>query len=290
MLSQITSTPESQILSIEMSTKCDANCYVCPRRMIERVNKEMPFEDIKRITKEACEMGIKIISPHLWGEPTMHTQYVDILKYFKELKKEYPHLQFLEYTNGSGWDRDEVCEAQLDLFDRLVVSIDGATHECMKQNRPGLDPLKTEENVKKFSEMRKKRGQTKPHLCIRMTMMPRTQDQVELYREKWTKYADEVAFLPLQNFDKSLVEEVDLRANKPCDRLFYQVVVTVNKNVVLCCSDYNETYIIGNLENNSLKDLWYGEEMTKIRKLHLDHKSNEISNCKACTYRTYLQE
>ncbi len=141
MLGRVTSKPEPQILSIEMTTKCEANCYVCPRRMIDRKDKEMAFEDIIRIVRQACGMGVKIISPHLWGEPTMHSRYLDVLHYLKRLKKEYPHLLFLEYTNGSGWGNDLICEAQLDLFDKITVSVDGATHESMSENRPGLDPV-----------------------------------------------------------------------------------------------------------------------------------------------------
>lgn len=289
-LERVTSKPWPQILSLEMSTKCDGDCYICPRRMIDRKNREMPIEDVFRIVREACEMGVKRISPHLWGEPTMHSRYIEILRYFKKLKKEYPNVAFLEYTNGSGWSDIGVCKAQQDVFDKIVVSVDGADHKTMRANRPGLDPLVIEENIKRFWSLRNKRGLEKPLVYLRMTVMPRTEGQEETYRKKWLPYADEVAFLPLQNFDESLVDEVDLRENKPCDRLFYQIVVTVNKNVVLCCSDYNELFILGSLDDYTLGELWFGGKMEAVRGLHLEGRSSEVALCRACTYRTYLNE
>jgi len=289
-LDRVSSLPWPQILSLEMSTKCTADCYICPRRMIERKDREMPIEDIFRITREACEMGVRRISPHLWGEPTMHSRYVEILHYFKGLKREYPDVAFLEYTNGSGWGDIEVCRAQQDVFDKIVVSIDGADHKTMRENRPGLDPAVIDENVKGFMDLRERRGLEKPLVYLRMTVMPRTEGQEEAYRKKWLPYVDEVAFLPLQNFDESLVEEVDLREGRPCDRLFYQIVVTVNKNVVLCCSDYNELFILGNLGDHTLRDLWFGGKMGAVRRLHLEGRSAEVPLCRACTYRTYLSE
>jgi hypothetical protein len=176
------------------------------------------------------------------------------------------------------------------VFDKIVVSIDGADLEVMKRNRPGLDPYEVEENVKRFRALRDERGLEKPLLFARMTVMPRTAGQEEKYKEKWLKYVDQVAFLPLQNFDESLVDPVDLRENKPCDRLFYQIVVTVNAKMVLCCSDYNETHVLGDLKTHSLWELWFGKEMKRVRKLHLAGRSDEIPLCRACTYTTYLAE
>ena len=118
--------------------------------------------------------------------------------------------------------------------------------------------------------------------------MPMTENETELYREKWQPYVDNIYFHPLQNFDESLGDEVPLRDNRACDRIFWQIVVTVNKNVVLCCSDYKELFILGNLNDGTLEEFWYGDKMEEIREKHLQCKSGEFSLCRNCTYRLYL--
>jgi len=277
-----------RVLSLETSTKCTGGCYVCPSRMMDRQNKEMAQEDILDITKQACDMGIEIISPHLWGEPTMHSSYVDNIYKLDELRKQYKGISLSEYTNGSGWGDDSICEAMLDVFNNIAISIDGATHETMAKTRPGLDPVEIENNVKKFYNMRKERGVGRPHIAVRKTVMPMTEHETDLYYEKWQPYVDNIYFHPLQNFDESLDDEVSLRANRACDRLFWQIVVTVSKNVVLCCSDYKELFILGNLNDGTLEEFWYGDKMEEVREKHLQLRSGEFSLCSACTYRLYL--
>lgn len=54
-----------------------------------------------------------------------------------------------------------------------------------------------------------------------------------------------------------------------------------NGNVVPCCYDYDEKYILGNVKDQSLAAIWNGEPMRRLRNEFLE---NNVTNnlCKNC--------
>lgn len=48
-----------------------------------------------------------------------------------------------------------------------------------------------------------------------------------------------------------------------------------------CCSDYNKEYLVGNIKDKSIKELWYDENFKTIRKNLLFGKAN-LKICRRC--------
>jgi len=276
---------KARMLSIEITSQCTSRCIMCPHDVLDRKNKHMPLNDILSIIDSAYDIGIREIHPHLFGEPTMHPRYAELLY---TVRDKYPDIKIVAYTNGYGLHNDKINEVILNTVDRIVISIDGATDNTMKKIRPGLDSIKIREGVRKLHENRNKNNKNKPTVTIRMTKMPENIHEVNIYKDKWKLYCDNIMMTYLQNFHGFKELPSPIRNNLPCDRIFYAVVVTVNKNVVLCCDDYKEEVILGNLDNNFLKNIWYGEKAEQIRKLHIDKNISLIPMCSKCTYLGYL--
>jgi radical SAM protein with 4Fe4S-binding SPASM domain len=51
----------------------------------------------------------------------------------------------------------------------------------------------------------------------------------------------------------------------PCDAPLATMVITMNGNVVLCCNDYLETEVIGNVSSYSLREIWCSEPFERFR-------------------------
>ena len=54
--------------------------------------------------------------------------------------------------------------------------------------------------------------------------------------------------------------------------------MTINSDgtVSACCSDWNQQLIIGNINENSLKEIWESEKLKILQKLHLLKKEIHI--------------
>ncbi len=69
----------------------------------------------------------------------------------------------------------------------------------------------------------------------------------------------------------------------PCRLLWTELVVSWDGRVPLCCIDYDDRMIIGDLNNESIRQVWTGEKLKKYRKIHINGDFNMIPLCKNCT-------
>jgi hypothetical protein len=65
--------------------------------------------------------------------------------------------------------------------------------------------------------------------------------------------------------------------------LYDQNVLLPNGDVVLCCMDYDNKHIIGNLVTQKYEDLFTGPEFTKLLAMNAEPCYNSGSLCKSCT-------
>jgi radical SAM protein with 4Fe4S-binding SPASM domain len=55
-----------------------------------------------------------------------------------------------------------------------------------------------------------------------------------------------------------------------------------NGDVPACCADFGEEYILGNLKETPLLELWNGERMRALRQLQVEGRAQEIEPCRGC--------
>jgi len=74
----------------------------------------------------------------------------------------------------------------------------------------------------------------------------------------------------------------------PCKYLWEDLFIYWNGDVGVCCEDSAaRRIVIGNLERQSLLEIWVGEEMTAIRQAHIQRKRKSLRVCgQSCTYNT----
>jgi len=70
----------------------------------------------------------------------------------------------------------------------------------------------------------------------------------------------------------------------PCDWPLTSMVITLSGNVVLCCNDYYETHVIGNVKERSLCDVWTDSKFEHFRRA-LSRGDRSVSIlCEDCDY------
>ena len=77
--------------------------------------------------------------------------------------------------------------------------------------------------------------------------------------------------------------ELFKNANKtPCYALWNTMVIKCDGQVALCCVDQCRNIVLGNLNTQSISDVWQSEELKKIRYLHLKSGRGVMGICKDC--------
>lgn len=274
--------PES--INIELTSICDAKCIHCPRHEMERKMKGMDMELFKRIIDEAAELKVPIISPNGFGELLTLKNLGDYLAYIRSKK----HKFYISVnTNGHQFNEEKRRMFFEYKVDYMNVCLDGATHETMALIREKLDPAKIENNLHAFFKERKERGIKYPKVRIGFVKIPQNKHEEIPFIKKWKDIADMVGLDGYSNRLDSLKKNIgdiafDLRDT--CILPFNTLNIWSDGNCVICCNDWNEEHLVGNMNNSTIKEIWKGPELTKIREAHFAGRGKDIEACSKCNY------
>ncbi len=67
-----------------------------------------------------------------------------------------------------------------------------------------------------------------------------------------------------------------------CPQPFFQMHVFPNGNISVCNADYNEQLVFGNVRQDTLKDIWNGNELNRFRLMQLNGKRKSHVYCSYC--------
>ena len=67
-----------------------------------------------------------------------------------------------------------------------------------------------------------------------------------------------------------------------CPRVWQRLAITSQGDVLRCPSDFQKEDVIGNVHEQSIKKIWHGEHLQRLRRLHLSKRRLEDSICVKC--------
>ena len=104
----------------------------------------------------------------------------------------------------------------------------------------------------------------------------------EKFRDFWIKRSDHVtASYPLERWNTYENKE-NLSVNDPCEFLWDRMYVWFDGKVNPCDADYKSYLSYGNFNDKTIKEIWNGEIITKLREEHLEGKRKKITPCNKC--------
>ncbi len=247
----------------------------------------MNFDLFKKIIDQAAAMKIPRLRMNGYGELLV---LKDIEKYFEYIRKKN-HFFLIELnTNGNRMSDDKI-----NLFLRMQVhainiSIDGATKATAEAIRIRLNFDQIEANIHRLLALRRKAGLKRPKLRVTMIVIDRNRQEAEQFIDRWRGIADFVGLSGFSNRASSLVNINNQggaetgRTAQACVLPFQDLNIWADGKAVLCCNDWNEEHVAGDLNTQSLRDVWLGQPLISARKLHHDLRGSEIPICSKCNY------
>jgi radical SAM protein with 4Fe4S-binding SPASM domain len=97
-------------------------------------------------------------------------------------------------------------------------------------------------------------------------------DTVEIQKENSIDIYDEL----LKNLPKNKITITEYNCNEP----WGQVTINSDGSVGPCCNTVGRNIPIGNIKQETLKQIWQGKEMTEIRNGFINNNPNKV--CKLC--------
>ena len=264
-------------LQIETTNRCNAACAMCPILEMDRPKGTMSLELFAKISRELAQVPpLRRIILHIMGEPLLNPDFIDMVRL---LRREAPH-QPVEFSTNAALLGPDQAEALIEAgVEAINFSLDACTPETHAKIRKGLNYDKVVSNLENFVAALAASGRSKPEIRIQLIRMDANQNEWDDFAARW-KEADKHDFVKL--YIKELWSwggklESGLAAKEkagggltlPCDFPFDQLDVYWDGRVGFCCLDQNADLTVGDVNRNSLAQIWRSDRLALMRRRFL---------------------
>ena len=265
--------PLPEIVQIESTNICNAKCVFCPRDDMERRQGIMDMTLFRKVVDECAALGIEHVRMHNYGEPFVDRQLVDKVRYAKQAG--IPQVGMI--SNGS-LITEAAARGMIDAgLDAINISVDASGKETFEKTRVGLKYDKVIANVERLLALREAAGTRRPKLILSFVRQNNDEDE-RAFIEHWRKRADKIHITDLHNWAGTLNRESDV--NYPCYRPWLTFTVLWDGRVSLCCADFDGKTVLGDLNKQTISEIWNAEPYLRARRIHLESGGPDI--CRSC--------
>jgi len=294
-------------LMIEPTNVCNLNCPACPtgRGTLNRPPRTMKFDEFKGILDQALDPPgyLKRVTLFNYGEPFLCKDLLKMVRYAAGAG-----LETFTSTNGHFFGSEQAARDVVESgLTELIVCLDGADQETISRYRKNADFEEILQGIRRVVEAKSRLRAETPLVELQFIVMKHNEHQIERMREiardlgvdRFIEktvgvHAGDPAFQRLAadllpaDLSRSRYEKCDdgayaLKGEPPCgcEYIYSTMVVNSNGDVVPCCYDIESEYVMGNVFETPLAEIWRGEAFREFRK-RVAHGRGSVRMCKFC--------
>jgi len=254
-------------LQVETTNHCNAHCVFCPHHKIE-TKGVMSQELYEKIIDEASRLpNLITFHPMLNGEPFLDKGFMDRLKLARE---KLPNTEIEIFTNGTLLTEEIIYQLQ-DIGNLVIsVSLNGLKPETRKAVM-GLDDYW---QVVQSMKLMEKLGIRYRATCIAYP---------EISQEELAAFIESGGIVIRYQSWAGAQYPHERRRWTQCPRAINQMTVLYTGKVCLCCFDPFGEVIFGDLNTQSMEEVWNSDYHKEYQMMHKQGRGNEMPKCCSCT-------
>lgn len=272
------------IVEIESSSFCNRKCSYCINHYIDRFseNKIMLESTFRKIIDELAEIGYnRMITFHRYNEPFFDKNEM-ILERIAYARGKLPEANLVTSTNSDYLDKIYLQKIRMSGLDSLYC-------QCQTENYSSISVEEIKENILKINK------------------------RIGSFKGKFILKRDSCVFMSIGSGFKSLTIQardfnntgfnrggivkgiVKEGLKGPCYQPLISFTIDYNGKVTMCSNtvsyhNKHADYIIGDVTENTLTEIYQGSRAVKLRKELLDGVRYEICRSCTCDYRKYAEQ
>jgi radical SAM protein with 4Fe4S-binding SPASM domain len=281
-------------INMELTNNCNLNCPQCSSGS-GRMLRSKGFMNIDLFKKVMQELGPYLYNVNLYfqGEPMLHPLFFSFLT-------NCPDTKIVVSTNGHFLSEESSERIVRSGLNKLIISLDGIDQEAYSEYRVNGDVNKVIDGIRNISNVREKHRSS---LIIELQVLVNrfNEHQVPAMRQLAKSVNAKLMLKSMQIIDKADIGSwlpakrrfrryrltdgtYELKSSLPdrCARQWFNPVITWDGKVVPCCFDKDAEYIMGDLNQDTFREIWNGPKYRIFRKSILAGR-NMIDMCRNCT-------
>jgi radical SAM protein with 4Fe4S-binding SPASM domain len=260
-------------------------------------NGLMQMEDnlFKRLINEISRRkNVELIVLSLQNEPLVDKNIIDRAKYIKTTAPEAK----LELVSNGYLLKPSIADEIYEVFDIVTLSIHATTSKTYKKIMGGLDFQVTLNNLMHIKESRDMRSKTN----LRFVKQKQNFKELRKFKKYWNRLGFAVLSFDLNSrlnsvkgmkglqYRESLYQRSVLGILKRISPYIFpscpipniSMYIRSNGDVVYCFNDWTESNIVGNLNNQTIHQLFNSNKMKSFRKRISQNKACKNDICTNC--------
>jgi radical SAM protein with 4Fe4S-binding SPASM domain len=291
-------------ISIEPTTSCNLRCPECPSglRSFTRPTGMLSVALFKK-TIDKLAHHVNYLTFYFQGEPYLHNNFLEMVAYASA-----KNIYTATSTNAHYLKESTAEETVKSGLKKLIISIDGTSQDTYQSYRVGGSLEKVIEGTKAIVNAKRKLKSATPYVVFQFLVVKPNEHQIpEVYTLAKKLGVDEVKLKSAQIYDfengsplipkqekysRYRLEEdgryqIKNKFENNCWKMWHSCVITWDGKVLPCCFDKDAQYSMGNLQEQSFEEIWFGEKYQQFRNT-LFNSRKEIEICKNCTEGTQV--
>lgn len=291
---------------IDTTNICQLKCPLCHTGLgtIHRDKGTMHFDTYTKTIDQIKDYCVWL-TLYSWGEPFLNRRIHEFVAYAHQKK-----IATIISTNLNKPLTEEMAENIITSgLDVMIVSLDGVTQEVYEQYRVGGILQRVLDNVNLLVEKKRELGYSTPHIEWQFIVMRQNEHQMEEAKQLAAEMGvDSVIFknvdFPHGMDDKEAAQRWLPREHpeylredpffKPyqedglrCWRLWRSAVVNWDGGLAPCCYLTDKAEDFGDVNVNSIKEIWNAEDYTTARGLfQKEYSPQKWVGCLYCSVYT----
>lgn len=287
-------------ISFEPTTSCNLRCPECPSGLREfsrptgMLQKSFFEQTIDDIHKDLLYLIF-----YFQGEPYLNPNFLEMVNYAHK-----KGIYTATSSNAHYLTDEKAKQTVLSGLDRLIISIDGTTQDVYQQYRVGGKLEKVLEGARNIVKWKRALNSTKPFVFFQFLVVKPNEHQIDEIKKIAKEIGvDEVRLKTAQVYDfendpnnliptnnkysrykkdENGVMKSKSSLNNHCWKLWHANVITWDGLVVPCCFDKDAMHQLGNLKNQSFKEIWNNSNYKQFRQ-ELSTSRRNIDICSNCS-------
>jgi MoaA/NifB/PqqE/SkfB family radical SAM enzyme len=242
---------------IEPTSFCNLHCPACPTGMRLDLRPSISIkEDLFKAAIDEIGDYIFQLNMYNWGEPLLHKQTPEMIRYAKDKK-----ISIMLSTNLSIKLTDDYIERLVRSgLDTMIVSLDGMTEETYTKYRRNGNLALVRENVMRIHQTKQRLGSQTPEVIWQFLVFRHNEHEIDAVREQYKLWGADTlsiigAEMPLEEYRDGLEPSTmpqyniyhpdnphfraaaeSVNSTRSCTWLYGTFVMNPNGKVSPCCA------------------------------------------------------
>ncbi len=289
------------VVFVDPASACNFSCPFCPTGHSDLIKATGRFQGImklplfRKVIDDLSEFSspIKVLRMYKDGEPFLNKNLAEMIRYAKASGR----VEYIDTTtNGSLLSPERLTPVLEAGLDKINISVDGMNREQYRQFT-GFD-FDFDKFVSAVKWLHANKGNCEVLIKIPGDLI--TEPQRQEFLDTFTAYSDRIFienFAPCwPEFDVEQhtgvqitqgIYQQPITPTDTCPYIFYSISVNADGLVSSCFLDWGRKLLVGDVNQQSLRDLWLSDEMNALRRQHLEGKRGDNPVCSQCGQLTH---